>query len=363
MSTSTQLAVNEEYVFEGLEHRATYTVTATRSDQSGGATSQVISATTYSTPLLLAAEDNFYEIDLDRADYSSIESGSSRQVWMLTYTIFELSVFAPDDYRFEFLIPIDTGFQRDKSYSDGCSWNYTQPEGIVLMGPSTQIGLLRCSVGEENAEIEMRAWTAGVVKPWTYYRFKVAQGRHRGSSTIKYATSASMLGSTSTADLVNEAVSVAVSGWNDSSAGVTFCKDGETACNDYNAGHGTVIVRVGDCGNLRALACLPPGATYPHNIDTPVVIVESPCIENVCYTWSNMPRMVMTEPSHWYLPVVVMHELGHSAGLGHSSRGGYIDIDIMIHSYRRETPLSTYDAAAMRSVLNTLHPHPHPSGE
>ena len=57
----------------------------------------------------------------------------------------------------------------------------------------------------------------------------------------------------------------------------------------------------------------------------------------------------MDEDAYEYLPATVMHEMGHTAGLGHTS-----EVSIMA-GHAMEAP-SAYDVGAMKSVLGA-HGH------
>ena len=366
-SYSTQLNSNQVHVFEDLEPDTEYILTATKSGQSGSASSQNIVVRTHPAPTLVAVRDNFYNARLGPVDdVPPIGRSGWRQSWLMTYTVFRLTASTTDEYSFELRIPSEAGFQRGKEYYEGCSWSgYTPPSVTELFRSGGEIGLLRCAVGDEGAKIKVMAWTTGIVNEWPYYDFTVAQGWHRATSTIKYAVStSSSTSATSTAILVSEAMPIAVSKWNSSSAGVTFCKDGETACNGYDTNNGTVTIRIGSSSSCRGIACLPPGRQYPHTTGSSMIIEESPRSGRYRYSWTNDIERAKSNVGYWYLPGAIVHELGHSAGLGHSSRGlgkeeTTDDRDIMWPANSTGEFLSSYEQAAMRAVLDTSHPHPH----
>ena len=63
------------------------------------------------------------------------------------------------------------------------------------------------------------------------------------------------------------------------------------------------------------------------------------------YVWTNVASVAMGMPGHFYLPVVTMHEFGHTAGLGHGS----VSNDVMYAGISAQTQLSDNDKKAMKA--------------
>ena len=59
--------------------------------------------------------------------------------------------------------------------------------------------------------------------------------------------------------------------------------------------------------------------------------------------------------NYYYLPGVMMHEFGHTTGIGHNSN---LQVDgVMVHSPGNEDELADYDIKAMRASLGGIELH------
>ena len=155
--------------------------------------------------------------------------------------------------------------------------------------------------------------------------------------------------------ILHLAATTAVNAWNASSAGVNFCQ-GSGCGEDYSDSRdGKVTIKVsssGGCGN--GIACVSPGFWYPHKIETTLTIEQPASTSNGrIITWTNM--IEETTFSMFYLPGVVMHEFGHTTGIGHNSNrqvGG-----VMVHKAVIVDALADYDVQVMRVSIAGIESH------
>ena len=172
---------------------------------------------------------------------------------------------------------------------------------------------------------------------------------------MRYVTSG-LSASDDFSTMVRGAIDSAKDAWNSSGTGAKFCEGDE--CEDYdNQKNGTVTIEVvanNQC--LIGIACAPPGPYHPHNTDSDV-IVEEPAymgVNNVRRYWTDSLLKARQNLDHYYLPGVIVHELGHSLGIGHSS---FLSSDVMRNNPRIAEILSSYDREAMTAALNVPHTH------
>ena len=71
------------------------------------------------------------------------------------------------------------------------------------------------------------------------------------------------------------------------------------------------------------------------------------------YTWSDDSFLVAQNPNYRYLPAVVLHELGHTPGLGHSGSGN----NVMYGPYNTQMRPQRDDREAMRANYAGHSPH------
>lgn len=172
---------------------------------------------------------------------------------------------------------------------------------------------------------------------------------------------------------VPEAIATAVVAWNNGTTGITFCEqasgvvciDSNTDSNSVTISHitprptpGSIATPVpsSDCGR-SAVACVNGWTGYPH-IRNQTLRILYPLHFYVWdytgrvrrlvykeYIWTNSITLANNDSDHYYLPVYVMHEFGHTAGLGHSS----VSNDVMYARIGSRTTLSDNDEDAMEA--------------
>ena len=108
------------------------------------------------------------------------------------------------------------------------------------------------------------------------------------------------------------------------------------------------------CGN--SVACTHPGGTYPHLGHQDLWLEYPPqfSMDPDYKRWTNDLSLATNNSDNYvYLPGVMMHELGHTAGLGHPAGVGIMGGDLV-----RSAPL-TYDKNGMKYIYQG-HTHSAP---
>ncbi len=146
------------------------------------------------------------------------------------------------------------------------------------------------------------------------------------------------------------------------SAGNTWHGVGQIRFSTVSSGEDVVVhaYRVAD-GDLcqGGLGCTTPGGTYPHLASQKLFIPvpPTPPYKGLVTTWTNNGSIAENNPHvHYYLPYVMIHELGHIAGLGHLPFKGGIMGNYNFVEYPRST-LTIEDRYGIRKN-NESHPHP-----
>ena len=145
-------------------------------------------------------------------------------------------------------------------------------------------------------------------------------------------------------------ISTAASEWNSSGASVTFC-EGDLCGSKNTDGYAITInvVKTGSgvtniaCGNSVACVRNTGSISYPHIRNQTLTIEEPPYVGNTKKRWINS-QFLIGILDYYYLPSTMMHEFGHSAGLGHSP----VPIDVMGFPADKRT-LSSNDEDAMNA--------------
>ena len=126
------------------------------------------------------------------------------------------------------------------------------------------------------------------------------------------------------------AVATAVAAWNDAtvndtSTGLTFCED--SGCRNADGFTVTINTRewFEECGRTGIACVRHTGTTgYPYIRNQTLTIEDPPATSPTeSEKWTNNYRdIVMDDDGYEYLPIVIVHELGHTAGLVHDLAPG-----------------------------------------
>lgn len=145
----------------------------------------------------------------------------------------------------------------------------------------------------------------------------------------------------------------------DLTGGATFTKVSSRSTTDVLVkGDSTYIGdNASECGSSFACTKQVSGADYPH-LGTLDLWFEDPPIElvrnmDVVKVWTTNPADIGNmRHAYAYMPGVLAHEFGHTAGLGHSVGSN----DVMGYPDNKSA-LSDNDKRAMRATYQHLHSH------
>ena len=108
----------------------------------------------------------------------------------------------------------------------------------------------------------------------------------------------------------------------------------------------------GNCGD--SIACTKPAGTYPHIGNGQVFLIEDPPHwghETTAQRWTALYSDWMNQPDYYeYLPRILMHEFGHTLGLGHSAGPDIMNVATL-------RALTSYDRAGLRAIYQGHTPH------
>lgn len=312
---------------------------------------------TNSVPKLMAIKDNFYSRNLKviNPPVSFIDGNDSTHNRILSYTNFRLENH-DSDYEYALDVALGTGFQTGSSSSQRCVWQNAQSLQTTNWknaDPSPTFSLMRCLIGDRSTGLKLKA-KAATGEEWTYYTFPSMQSWHRKNAKVSYTVPAADAND-EMVTLLRSAVTEAVDAWNDSTAGVNFCES--TSCGtNYDATiNGSVKISIANCSD--GIACVVyKGSTYPHITKTSLVVEKQPTtISGARVHWTNDLDDIALGPGYYYLPGVMMHEFGHTTGIGHNSN---LQVNgVMVHVPRDQDELADYDIKAMRASLGGIELH------
>ena len=179
--------------------------------------------------------------------------------------------------------------------------------------------MIRCALGDKSGavmEIEARYKGGAAVTALTP---NIQQGWHRDSRRATYYFDiASFTSRGTSATVLGDSVQAASDAWN-------AVRPFFSPASGSNA---NVIIRAtsdagADCNNPNALACVRLGRNshHPHYGDRPLWVATPPSPTTTWTTIRTLAQGSTGVASYHYLPVVMAHEFGHVAGLGHLRTG------------------------------------------
>ena len=120
----------------------------------------------------------------------------------------------------------------------------------------------------------------------------------------------------------------------------------------------------GECSAIDDIACVQPWRdlsqppVYPHQSKETLYFEYPAKNRSITYTWTKDPnragQTISISKKYLYMPYVMMHEFGHTAGLGHPNT----DVDVMSGTVNHDVKqLTDNDKKAMRSIYSSSDTH------
>ena len=374
-----KLGAQGVYKLDRFEQDSVYTFTATMkvSMISGGKTTERTFKDTYANVRTLSTPDlTVYGPD----DYGSslVAFGSFRGYLMNVYRLFHGIKGLTHSHVLFVENPVGTGLQIVSDFNSSCDWastmsgyNLRDADAASLVPISRQIPqngifLARCDMGDGKTKLKIKAQAKVGDAKYDLNDFSVVVKRawHQADHTVRYVLGNSPLTPTPTPAAsstptpgpialptpnVPAGIATAAATWNGLSATTTvrLCEDG--LCGNNNAdgkivtidfvtpiptplGAATSSQPTSPCGH-GILACV-LGVQFEQDthITNKIMYVPYPLHlskkqrENVIYekfTWTDQLDLAKSSRKYKYLPGVLLHEFGHTAGLGHNRRQGH----------------------------------------
>ena len=285
---------------------------------------------------------------------------------LIDWTIPEYQRLANHQFRFGLLMPAgsDTGFQINPATAPNakqCNWSSPPSNYTSWSNLGTAFYLVRCKLGTGTGSIEVqRRPDSGTPRPITSILTwgPIVQSWHRADHQVGYLIDSSSIDGVRPVHLPvtytpdETASSAAINGaaltWNGAQSYVTFdavSTSPDTTIRGYWNPRGTNQ----DDKCTGSIACVYGGGTYPELGDQKFWIEYPPQFPgDASYKeWTNDPDEARRQPDDfYYLPQVIMHEFGHTAGLGHTPGGNVMGAIDSRNPIEAPTP---YDVDGMRN--------------
>ena len=274
------------------------------------------------------------------------------------------------DYEYQARAPVETGIQTESTGI--CSFTKNSASNSVWATARTTptsnyqgVFLTRCGFGDGTTKLEiwLRHKTSGYVFTSASYSEVMREPEHRANNKVTYTFANPLVeggNSLSNAKLkmFEDSDVAGANAWNNSSANISFSRT--PVANSYD-----VVVKgystIDRCDNATAVACVNSddriaNPVYPHMDKQTLYFENPPRNPTTNYQWTKFPnRSGKTAPNgetYLYMPAFMMHEFGHTAGLGHN----WATHKIMSHTVQFNViRLTSDDEGAMKSLYNNNH--------
>ena len=318
-----------------------------------------------------AAVDDFtqppFDISPGFRDENRIDSSFASVEWnILEYGKVYLGTQGlPGNYEYRLQSTRGTGLQTD---GQACDWSVWPNAFSSWTDTDAFTPVVRCGMGDGPTDFKIwsRSKTTGLQFKTPNYERELGLPGHMLSSTIQYAYENPLVSGASAARITTykTGIETGADAWDAVTNSYDFQKIDNLSANNVVTvqGYETSVPDTSTtCGNYKTIACVKPSGrdTSTMHQGAQTLYFEHPPVwnESTRRQWTNNITTAM-DPGFEYMPAIMTHEFGHTAGLHHSPSTDDIMGPFIINDGTVvKTQLSSYDIAAMRVIYSGRNSH------
>ena len=271
----------------------------------------------------------------------------------------------PGNYEYRLQSTRGTGLQTGRQ---ACDWSVWPNAFSSWTDTDAFTPVVRCGMGDGSTDFKIwsRSKTTGLQFKTPSYERELGLPWHMLSSTIQYAYENPLVSGASAARITTykTGIETGADAWATVTNSYDFQKIDNLSANNVVTvqGYETSVPDISTtCGNYKTIACVKPSGrdTSTMHQGAQTLYFEHPPVwnESARRQWTNNIATAM-DPGFEYMPAIMTHEFGHTAGLHHSPSTDDIMGPFIINDGTVvKEQLSSYDIAAMRVIYSGRNSH------